>query len=167
MPATTRWRCPRGRKPSSAVADRRLRESGGPTGGTTGGYIDSFENMPGAQNQPFGAKPAKAFIPEIGRRVVLDLDGHVDGLVCDVLPGPLPEAAIVVKLDRELHTTTATGRHVAGRWLVVEPTGTPSRWGLRGDSRVELWAEAPPSEPWLDREPGAFLAAGTAYRFGV
>ena len=38
-------------------ADRRLHESGGPEGGTTGSYIDSFENMPGAQNQPFGWKP--------------------------------------------------------------------------------------------------------------
>ena len=37
--------------------DRRLHEAGGPEGGTTGSYIDSFENMPGAQNQPFGWKP--------------------------------------------------------------------------------------------------------------
>lgn len=39
------------------TVDRRLPEAGGPAGGTTGSYIDSFENMPGAQNQLFGWKP--------------------------------------------------------------------------------------------------------------
>ena len=49
MRAMTRSPCRRVPRRLSAVAERHLRESGGPTGGTTGGYIDSFENMPGDQ----------------------------------------------------------------------------------------------------------------------
>ena len=65
MAPTPPWR----RSRTDDEPDRRLHESGGPAGGTRGGYIDSFENMPGAQNQPFGATPPKAFIPAIGLTV--------------------------------------------------------------------------------------------------
>ena len=136
------------------MADRRLRESGGPAGGTTGGYIDSFENMPGAQNQPFGAKPTKAFIPTVGLEMTIEGPefGVVSGIVCDVLGGPLHEAACVVRIDRSATTSTRTGREVTGTWLVVEPT---IRWSRSGDARVEVRPTPAPSEPWLDTDAGS------------
>jgi hypothetical protein len=141
------------------VADRSLRESGGPAGGTTGGYIDSFENMPGAQNQPFGATPPKAFVPAVGRAVEVSWpdENPVAGVVCAVLPGPLPEAPVVVRLDHELDATSGSGRSVTGSWLVLEPSGDTHRWQPTGAARGELWAHAPSAEPWLDDEPGMFV----------
>ncbi len=148
------------------MADRRLDEAGGPAGGTTGGYIDSFENMPGAQNQPFGAKPRRAFVPTTGLSLTIDAGEPLRGLVCDLLAGPLPEAAVVVRLDRSVEAVGRSGRAVTGSWLVVEPVGSPGRWYRSGNARVEVWSTPPPAEPWLEDDPGVLLDEAAAYAFG-
>ena len=76
----------------------------------------------------------------------------VNGIVCDVLGGPLHEAACVVRVERPVTASTRTGREVAGAWLVVEPT---TRWSRSGDARIEVRPTPAPSEPWLDAEGGA------------
>ncbi|MEM7142544.1 MAG: hypothetical protein AAF548_16095 [Actinomycetota bacterium] len=154
---------------------RTWHEAGGPNGGTRGGYIDSFENMPGAQQHAFGATPPRrAFIPAVGDRlrVTAGPDGlwlepaeAVSGLVCEVLAGPLAEAAIVVKLDRSLDVVSRSGRRVSGAWLVLEPAGSPSRWRRAGDSRAEVWSTPPAADPWLAAEVGAWVDDAAAYRF--
>ncbi|MEM9520273.1 MAG: hypothetical protein AAGA37_13200 [Actinomycetota bacterium] len=148
------------------MTDRRLHESGGPDGGTRGGYIDSFENMPGAQHQPFGAKPPKAFVPALGMSLDVEIEASIAGIVCDVSSGPLHEAAIVVKLDGELETKTQSGRRVAGSWLVLEPGGSPARWRRTGMASVELWSAPPSTDPWLDAHPGSLISATATYDFG-
>ena len=59
--------------------------------------------MPGAQNQPFGATPPKAFVPAIGLTVRIGPGpdaawlgtDSVTGIVCDIVPGQLHEATTV------------------------------------------------------------------------
>ena len=115
--------------------DRRLHESGGPAGGTRRLHRP-FENMPGAQNQPFGATPPKAFVPAIGLTVRIGPGpdaawlgtDSVTGIVCDIVPGQLHEATTVVKLEHPVDGVGRTGRTVTGDYLVLEPAGSPSRW---------------------------------------
>ena len=156
------------------MADRHLRESGGPVGGTTGGYIDSFENMPGAQNQPFGSKPPPAFIPKIGLTVQLwagdeatwlSAGTSVAGIVVDLVPGQLHDATTVVQLDRLVDAFGRTGRQVCGRYALLEPAGTPSRWRRSGVAHVEVWSDPPSSEPWLERHAGVWVDDAASYRF--
>ena len=158
-------------EPSS---DRRLHESGGPAGGTTGGYIDSFENMPGAQNQPFGAPRDRGFVPESGMtiRITSGPDGGwlapdeiVDGHVVSVVPGLVERAAIVVELRVEVTGQARTDRTVTGRFVVLEPSGVPSRWARTGTADAEVWAELPPDEPWLDRQGGVTVDRAARYDF--
>ena len=110
--------------------------------------------MPGAQNQPFGAKPPKAFIPTVGLEMTIEGPefGAVSGVVCDVLGGPLHEAACVVRVERPVIASTRTGREVAGAWLVVEPT---TRWSRSGDARIEVRPTPTTPEPWHDSDAGA------------
>lgn len=169
MAPTPPWR----RSWTDDEPDRRLHESGGPAGGTRGGYIDSFENMPGAQNQPFGATPPKAFIPAIGLTVRIGPGpdaawlgtDSVTGIVCDIVPGQLHEATTVVKLEQPVDGVGRTGRTVTGDYLVLEPAGSPSRWRRAGAAHVEVWAEPPSSEPWLEREAGVWVDDAAPYEF--
>lgn len=148
-------------------------EVGGPGGGTRGGYIDSFENMPGAQNQPFGVRGTPAFVPRVGFSVQVAggrrstwLDGAaVRGVVCDLVPGQLHQATAVVRLERPLTAVGRTGRRVHGDLLVLEPAGTPSRWHRTGHAHVELWPELPSEEPWLDRAGGIWVDDAAPYTF--
>ncbi|MEM9465567.1 MAG: hypothetical protein AAGA90_09340, partial [Actinomycetota bacterium] len=150
-------------------------ESGGPTGGTRGGYIDSFENMPGAQSQPFGASPPRAFIPELGVRVTVTAGAEaswlgpgerIEGLVCDRMPGPLPEATVVVKLDRSVEARGRSGRRVTGAWALLDPADSPTRWRSTGSARLEVWASPPSTEPWLDADIGVLADDDATYDFG-
>ncbi|MEO0493133.1 MAG: hypothetical protein AAF081_06930 [Actinomycetota bacterium] len=169
MAPTPPWRRPR----PTDTADRRLHEAGGPTGGTRGGYIDSFENMPGAQNQPFGSTPPKAFVPSVGLTVEIGagpestwLDEPVVGTVCDIVPGQLHEATTVVKLEAPIDAVGRTGRTVTGEYLLLEPSGSPSRWRRAGVAHVEVWAEPPSSDPWLERAAGVWVDDAAPYEFG-
>lgn len=152
--------------------DRRLHESGGPTGGTRGGYIDSFENMPGAQNQPFGERGTRAFVPAVGLMVEITAgpeatwldEPSIRGVVSEIVPGQLHEATTVVELERPVDAVGRTGRQVTGEYLVVEPASSPSRWHRSGVAHVEVWAEPPTSEPWLTRQEGVWVDAA-AYEF--
>ena len=121
--------------------------------------------MPGAQNQPFGATPPKAFLPAIGLTVRIGPGpdaawlgtDSVTGIVCDIVPGQLHEATTVVKLEQPVDGVGRTGRTVTGDYLVLEPAGSPSRWRRTGSAHVEVWAEPPSSEPWLEREAGVWV----------
>jgi hypothetical protein len=124
--------------------------------------------MPGAQNQPFGATPPKAFIPAIGLTVRIGPGpdaawlgtGSVTGIVCDIVPGQLHEATTVVKLEQPVGGVGRTGRTVTGGYLVL-----PSRGRRRGAAHVEVWAEPPSSEPWLQREAGVWVDDAAPYEF--
>ena len=156
------------------MTDRRSDESGGPDGGTRGGYIDSFENMPGAQHQPFGATPPRAFVPSVGLRVSLAPGpesgwlraGHeAVGIVVDLIPGQLHEATTVVELTEPVRARGRTGREVLGSYLVIEPAGSQSRWQQAGRAHVEVWAQRPSSDPWLHREQGVWVDDAAPYTF--
>lgn len=174
MRAMTRSPCRRVPRRLSAVAERHLRESGGPTGGTTGGYIDSFENMPGAQNQPFGSRPTPAFFPRIGLTVHLTASPDATwlpaqtvavGIVTELVPGQLLEATTVVRLERSVDAVGRTGRQVSGRYVVLEPAGPLRRWSRSGFAHAEVWSEPPSAEPWLQRHAGVWVDAAAHYSF--
>ena len=129
--------------------------------------------MPGAQNQPFGATLPKAFVPAIGLTVRIGPGPDaawlgmesVTGIVCDIVPGQLHEATTVVKLEEPVDGVGRTGRAVTGDYLVLEPAGSLSRWRRTGSAHVEVWAEPPSSEPWLEREAGVWVDDAASYEF--
>ena len=138
-------------------------------GGTRGGYIDSFENMPGAQNQPFGAtlegvhpcdRVDRAHRP--GPDAAWLGTDSVTGIVCDIVPGQLHEATTVVKLEEPVDGVGRTGRTVTGDYLVLEPAGPEP---LAANRSAHVRAEPPSSEPWLEREAGVWVDDAASYEF--
>ena len=87
------------------------------------------------------------------------------GTVCDLMPGPLEEAAVVVALDYELEVVGRTGRRCRGKFLVLEPAGVASRWRQTGKAHVEVCAELPAGNSWLDRTAGVWVDSDADYEF--
>ena len=91
---------------------------------------------------------------------------HIAYMPVDKVVGISKLARVIEIFAKRLQTQeTMTAQIVDCIQRVLEPAGVPSRWRRTGSAHVEVWAEPPSSEPWLEREAGVWVDDAASYEF--